>query len=54
MLVVTSIYFAKLEPVREPATGRVIERKVSDLAEAEREIVSVHQGSKRVLPDGNS
>jgi hypothetical protein len=54
MLVITTIYFAKSEPVREPATGRIIERKVDDLAEAEREIVSLHQGSSRVVPGGTS
>jgi len=54
MLVVTTIYFAKLETVREPATGRVLERRVSDLAETEREIVSLHQGSTRVTPGGGS
>ena len=54
MLVVTTIYFAKLEAVREPATGRVLERRVTDLVEAEREIVSLHQGSGRVGPGGNS
>ena len=54
MLVVTSIYFAKLESVREPATGRIIEREVSDLKDATREIVSLHQGSSRVRQDGNS
>jgi hypothetical protein len=54
MLVVTSIYFAKLEPVREPATGRPIEKQVSDLADAEREIVSLHQGSSRVRPGRDS
>ncbi len=54
MLVVTSIYFAKLEPVREPATGRVIEKQVSDLAGADRKIVGLHQGSSRVKPGGSS
>jgi hypothetical protein len=54
MLVVTSIYFANLKPVREPATGRIVERKVSDLTEVEREIVSMHQGSNRVEPLENS
>jgi hypothetical protein len=53
MLVVTTIYFAKLETAREPATGKVIERQVSDLADAKREIVTVHQGS-RVVPRGDS
>lgn len=50
MLVISTIYFAKSEPVREPATGRIIERQVSDLTEVEREIVSLHQGSTRVAP----
>jgi len=54
MVLVTTIYFAKLETVREPATGRVIERKVSDLVDVEREIVSMHQGSSRVGPGGGS
>lgn len=54
MLVVTSIYFAKLETVREPATGRISERNVSDLKDAEREIVNVHQGSSRVGPGRRS
>ena len=54
MLIITTIYFTKLEPVREPATGRIIEREVSDLAGAEREIVSVHQGSSRVGRGRNS
>jgi hypothetical protein len=54
MLVVTSIYFAKLDPVREPATGRIIERQVSDLVGVQREIVSLHQGSSRVGSGGNS
>jgi hypothetical protein len=53
MLVVTTTYFAKLETVREPATGRALERRVSDLAEAEREVVSIHQASSRVA-GGNS
>ena len=54
MLVTTTIYFAKLEPVREPATGRIIERKVEDLLEAARDIVSLHQGSSRAVPGASS
>jgi len=54
MVVVTSIYFAKWDTVREPATGRIIQRDLSALKDVEREIVCLHQSSSRVGPDGRS
>jgi hypothetical protein len=50
MLIVTSIYCAKLEPVQDAATGKILERNIADLKEANRNLVSVYQGTNRLHP----
>jgi hypothetical protein len=47
MLIVTSIYCAKLEPVQDAATGKAIERNIADLKDTHRDLVSVYQGTNR-------
>ena len=53
MVTITTIYYAQLEPERDPVTGKIKERKVSDLEGIGRKLVLVFQGTNRVLPDGN-
>jgi hypothetical protein len=47
MLTITTIYFADLEPVKDPLSGKTIKNEVSDLEGAERKIVIVYAGSNR-------
>lgn len=54
MLIVTTIYWAHVDPVREPGTGRTREANVSDLKTANRKVVIVFQGSNHPLPNGSS
>ena len=54
MLSITTIYFAHLEPTRDPVTGKTIEKELSDLEKAERKVVVVYAGSNRVLAEGRS
>jgi len=48
MLTVTTIYFANLEPIRDPLMHEVIKNEISDLESAERNVVVVYAGSSRV------
>jgi len=50
MLIVTSIYFSKLEPVHDAATGKAMERNIADLKDIHRNLVSVYQGTNRLHP----
>lgn len=50
MTIVTTIYWAHLDPVREPATGGILESNVSDLKLANRKLVVVYQGTNHALP----
>lgn len=50
MLIVTSIYLSKLEPAYDAATGKALERNVSDLKDTHRNLVSVYQGTNRMHP----
>jgi hypothetical protein len=50
MLIVTSIYCARLDPVHDAATGKIMERSIADLKDASRNLVSVHQGTNRMHP----
>jgi hypothetical protein len=54
MLIVTTIYYAEPEPKRDPATGMPVEKKPADLKDVSRKVVSVYQGTNKVLPGGNS
>ena len=49
MLIVTSIYCAKLEPAYD-ATGKALERNIADLKDVHRNLVSVFQGTNRLHP----
>lgn len=51
MLIVSTIYFAHLETTRDPVTGKIIKKELSDLENAERKIVVVYAGSSRLVPD---
>jgi hypothetical protein len=54
MIIVTTIYCAQSEHVQQPQTGKVIEMTLAGLKDAERKLVSVYQGTNRVLPlDGD-
>ena len=54
MLTITTIYFAHLEPIHDPVTGKTIEKELSDLEKAERKVVVVYAGSNRVLTEGRT
>lgn len=54
MLILTTIYYAEPEPKRDPLTGKRVEKKPADLQDASRKVVSVYQGTNKVLPAGNS
>jgi hypothetical protein len=54
MLIVTSIYCAKLERVQDALTGKHVERNIADLKDANRDLMSVYQGTNRPQPmDGD-
>jgi hypothetical protein len=48
MIIVTTIYCA--ETSHQPGSGKVVERTVADLKDAERKLVSLYQGTSRVHP----
>jgi hypothetical protein len=50
MLIVTSIYCAKLERVQDALTGKRIDRNIADLKDASRNLVTVYQGTNRPQP----
>jgi hypothetical protein len=50
MVIVTSVFCAKLEPVQDAATGKIVERNVADLKDANRDLLNVYQGTNRVQP----
>jgi hypothetical protein len=50
MIIVTTIYCAELEPIHEPCTQKVVEKCVADLKNASRDLLSVYQGTNRMLP----
>jgi hypothetical protein len=54
MLIVTTIYYAEPERRLDPLTGKPVERKPADLKDASRKVVSVYQGTNKVMPTGNS
>lgn len=51
MLTITTIYFAHLEPTRDPVNGEIIPKELSDLEDAERRVVVVYAGSSRVASE---
>lgn len=54
MIVVTSIYCAKLERTQDELTGKAAERNVTDLKDASRDLMTVYQGTNRAMPmDGD-
>ena len=48
MLTITTIYFAHLEPTRDPVSGEIIPKELSDLEDAERKVIVVYAGSNRI------
>ena len=54
MLIITTIYYAEPAPQRDFGTGKLIERKPADLKDVSRKVVSVYQGTNKVLPGGIS
>lgn len=53
MLIITTIYYAEPEPQRDAATGKPVEREPADLKDVSRKVVSVYQGTNKVLPGGS-
>jgi len=47
MLTITTIYFANLEADRDPLTGKIIKKELSDLENADRKLVVMYAGSGR-------
>jgi hypothetical protein len=49
MLIITTIYYAEVEPIRKPSTGtiRITEEEESQLRNANRKVVTVYQGTSR-------
>lgn len=50
MLIVTTIYCADTTPSNETQSEKVHELTVADLKDVKRSLLSVYQGSSRVLP----
>jgi hypothetical protein len=50
MIIVTTIYCAESETTHQPGTKRAAEKTVADLKDAERKLLSMYQGTNRVLP----
>ena len=50
MLIVTTIYCADTTPSHPAETGKIQELTVADLKDVKRSLLSVYQGSSRVLP----
>jgi hypothetical protein len=50
MIVVTSIYCAKLERIEDAFTHKRVEPNIIDLKEACRDLLSVYQGTNRSQP----
>lgn len=50
MIIVTTIYCAETEPAKQTNAGKATEMTVADLRDAERKLLSVYQGTNRVLP----
>ena len=50
MLIVTTIYCAESEPAKQTNAGKVTEMTLADLKDAERKLLSVYQGTNRVVP----
>ena len=55
LTIITAIYCSQREPVRDPITKKIVERKISDsdFEDADRKLVIVYAGNNRVLPDWN-
>jgi hypothetical protein len=51
VLTITTIYFAHLETLRDPVTGKIIKKELSDVENADRKVVVVYAGSSRMAPD---
>ena len=52
MIIVTSIYCAKLERSQDAFTHKLIEPNIVDLKGANRDLMSVYQGTNRQPIDG--
>lgn len=50
MLIITTIYCAKLEPAKAPTVEKSAQQNIADLKDAGRELLSIYQGKNRVLP----
>ena len=50
MLIITSIYCAKLERTEDAFTHKQVEPNIADLKGAQRDLLSVHQGTNRTQP----
>ena len=54
MVIVTSIYCAKLERVQDAFTHKQAELNIADLKDAHRDLLSVYHGTNRTQPtDGD-
>jgi hypothetical protein len=54
MMIVTSIYCAKVERTQDALSGKHIELNAADLKQASRDLMRVYQGTNRPLPmDGD-
>ncbi len=50
MIIVTSVYCAKLERTEDAFTHKPIEPNIVDLRDADRNLMSVYQGTNRQQP----
>ncbi|MGA8090549.1 MAG: hypothetical protein WCA10_24955 [Terracidiphilus sp.] len=46
----TTIYCAESEPAHQPGARKAPEKTLADLKDAERKLMSMYQGTNRVLP----
>lgn len=52
MLTITTIYFANLEPLRDPLTNKIIRNELTDLEGAKRDVIVVYAGSSKDQKSG--
>ena len=50
MIIVTSIYCAKLERVQDAFTHKPLELNIADLKDADRDLLTIFQGTNRTQP----
>lgn len=50
MLIITTIYCAELDSAKAPTAEKSAQQNIADFKDTGRELFSIYQGKKRVLP----